>query len=149
MLELESYGLPFSRTEEGKIYQRAFGGQSLEFGKGGQAYRCACAADRTGHAMLHTLYGRSLAFDTTYVTNDNITKRLRGVRTLTPEWTFFLVGLEGTKNAIPRDVKHQLLAFQMLWFFLSSTVRIQKLTSFFFGRRQGKGGDKKTLQYEK
>jgi len=66
VLELESYGLPFSRTEEGKIYQRAFGGQSLKFGKGGQAYRCACAADRTGHAMLHTLYGRSLAFDTTY-----------------------------------------------------------------------------------
>lgn len=65
-IPLESYGLPFSRTEEGKIYQRAFGGQSLEFGKGGQAYRCACAADRTGHAMLHTLYGRSLAFDTTY-----------------------------------------------------------------------------------
>lgn len=66
VLELEEFGLPFSRTEEGKIYQRAFGGQSLEFGKGGQAHRCACAADRTGHAMLHTLYGRSLAFDTTY-----------------------------------------------------------------------------------
>jgi len=66
VLELESYGLPFSRTEEGKIYQRAFGGQSLDFGKGGQAYRCACAADRTGHAMLHTLYGRSLAFSTNY-----------------------------------------------------------------------------------
>jgi succinate dehydrogenase (ubiquinone) flavoprotein subunit len=66
VLELESYGMPFSRTEEGKIYQRAFGGQSQDFGKGGQAYRCACAADRTGHAMLHTLYGRSLAFDTTY-----------------------------------------------------------------------------------
>lgn len=66
VLELEDYGLPFSRTEEGKIYQRAFGGQSLEFGKGGQAYRCAAAADRTGHAMLHTLYGRSLAFDTSY-----------------------------------------------------------------------------------
>lgn len=64
--ELESFGMPFSRTEEGKIYQRAFGGQSLEFGQGGQAYRCACAADRTGHAMLHTLYGRSLAFDTAY-----------------------------------------------------------------------------------
>lgn len=64
--ELESFGLPFSRTEEGKIYQRAFGGQSLHFGKGGQAHRCAAAADRTGHAMLHTLYGRSLAFDTTY-----------------------------------------------------------------------------------
>jgi len=66
VLELESYGMPFSRTEDGKIYQRAFGGQSLKYGKGGQAYRCAAAADRTGHAMLHTLYGRSLAFDTTY-----------------------------------------------------------------------------------
>ncbi len=60
--ELENYGLPFSRTEDGKIYQRAFGGQSLEYGKGGQAYRTACAADRTGHAMLHTLYGNSLKF---------------------------------------------------------------------------------------
>lgn len=58
--------MPFSRTEDGKIYQRAFGGQSLNYGKGGQAYRCAAAADRTGHAMLHTLYGRSLAFNTTY-----------------------------------------------------------------------------------
>jgi succinate dehydrogenase (ubiquinone) flavoprotein subunit len=67
VLELESYGLPFSRTDDDKIYQRAFGGQSLDFGKGGQAYRCACAADRTGHALLHTLYGRSLAFDTTYM----------------------------------------------------------------------------------
>ena len=63
VLELESYGLPFSRTEEGKIYQRAFGGQSLHYGKGGQAYRTACAADRTGHAMLHTLYGNSLKYD--------------------------------------------------------------------------------------
>merc|ERR1712216_643974 len=62
VLELEHYGLPFSRTDEGKIYQRAFGGQSLDYGKGGQTYRCACAADRTGHAMLHTLYGRSLGF---------------------------------------------------------------------------------------
>jgi len=66
VLELESYGMPFSRTDTGKIYQRAFGGQSLKFGKGGQAFRCCAAADRTGHAMLHTLYGRSLAFDTTY-----------------------------------------------------------------------------------
>jgi len=63
ILELESFGLPFSRTPEGKIYQRAFGGQSLKFGKGGQAYRCAAAADRTGHAILHTLYGMSLKFD--------------------------------------------------------------------------------------
>jgi len=66
VLELESFGLPFSRTDKGEIYQRAFGGQSLNFGKGGQAYRCACAADRTGHALLHTLYGRSLAFNTDY-----------------------------------------------------------------------------------
>lgn len=63
VLELESFGLPFSRTEEGKIYQRAFGGQSLQFGKGGQAYRCAAAADRTGHAILHTLYGMALKHD--------------------------------------------------------------------------------------
>eukprot|EP01117_Protostelium_nocturnum_P000113 TRINITY_DN10197_c0_g1_i1.p1 TRINITY_DN10197_c0_g1~~TRINITY_DN10197_c0_g1_i1.p1 ORF type:complete len:645 (-),score=174.90 TRINITY_DN10197_c0_g1_i1:66-2000(-) len=60
VIELEHYGVPFSRTEEGKIYQRAFGGQSLDFGKGGQAYRCAAAADRTGHALLHTLYGQAL-----------------------------------------------------------------------------------------
>eukprot|EP00967_Tisochrysis_lutea_P113116 scaffold179324_cov33-Tisochrysis_lutea.AAC.4 len=58
VIELEHYGVPFSRTDEGKIYQRAFGGQSLEFGKGGQAYRCACVSDRTGHAILHTLYGQ-------------------------------------------------------------------------------------------
>jgi len=63
IIELESFGLPFSRTNEGKIYQRAFGGQSLKFGKGGQAYRCAAAADRTGHAILHTLYGMSLKND--------------------------------------------------------------------------------------
>eukprot|EP00456_Euglypha_rotunda_P027896 TRINITY_DN2222_c0_g1_i8.p1 TRINITY_DN2222_c0_g1~~TRINITY_DN2222_c0_g1_i8.p1 ORF type:complete len:535 (+),score=70.39 TRINITY_DN2222_c0_g1_i8:260-1864(+) len=66
VLELESYGLPFSRTEDGKIYQRAFGGQSLDFGKNPHAYRTACAADRTGHAMLHTLYGQSLKHDTKF-----------------------------------------------------------------------------------
>jgi succinate dehydrogenase (ubiquinone) flavoprotein subunit len=66
VIELEHYGLPFSRTKEGKIYQRAFGGQSLNFGKGGQAYRCAAAADRTGHAMLHTLYGQSLRHNTQF-----------------------------------------------------------------------------------
>ena len=63
VIELENYGLPFSRTDDGKIYQRAFGGQSLDYGKGGQAYRCACAADRTGHAMLHTLYGMAMKHD--------------------------------------------------------------------------------------
>ncbi|CDH57827.1 succinate dehydrogenase [Lichtheimia corymbifera JMRC:FSU:9682] len=66
VVELENYGVPFSRTEEGKIYQRAFGGQSLKFGKGGQAYRCAAVADRTGHAILHTLYGQSLRHNTNY-----------------------------------------------------------------------------------
>ncbi|KAI8994370.1 FAD binding domain-containing protein [Gaertneriomyces semiglobifer] len=66
VIELEHYGVPFSRTEEGKIYQRAFGGQSLKFGKGGQAHRCAAVADRTGHAILHSLYGQSLRYDTSY-----------------------------------------------------------------------------------
>ncbi|KAL2352147.1 FAD binding domain-containing protein [Cryomyces antarcticus] len=64
--ELENYGMAFSRTEDGRIYQRALGGQSLKYGKGGQAYRTACAADRTGHAMLHTLYGQSLKHDTNF-----------------------------------------------------------------------------------
>ncbi|KAK5119638.1 succinate dehydrogenase flavoprotein subunit [Meristemomyces frigidus] len=64
--ELENYGMPFSRTEDGRIYQRALGGQSLEYGKGGQAYRCCAAADRTGHAMLHTLYGQSLKHNTNF-----------------------------------------------------------------------------------
>ncbi|KAJ1914439.1 succinate dehydrogenase flavoprotein subunit [Mycoemilia scoparia] len=66
VIELEHFGLPFSRTPEGKIYQRPFGGQSLEYGKGGQARRTCCAADRTGHAMLHTMYGNSLKYDTSY-----------------------------------------------------------------------------------
>ncbi|PCD40772.1 hypothetical protein FGRA07_02043 [Fusarium graminearum] len=66
IIELENYGCPFSRTEDGKIYQRAFGGQSKEYGKGGQAYRCCAAADRTGHALLHTLYGQSLRHKTNY-----------------------------------------------------------------------------------
>ncbi|KNC83912.1 succinate dehydrogenase [ubiquinone] flavoprotein subunit, mitochondrial [Sphaeroforma arctica JP610] len=64
--ELEHYGCPFSRTESGHIYQRPFGGQSLEYGKGGQAQRCCAVADRTGHAILHTLYGQSLRHDTNY-----------------------------------------------------------------------------------
>lgn len=66
VFELEQMGMPFSRTSEGKIYQRAIGGQSLEFGKGGQAYRTCCAADRTGHAMLHTLYGQSIKHECKY-----------------------------------------------------------------------------------
>jgi succinate dehydrogenase / fumarate reductase flavoprotein subunit len=57
--ELEHYGVPFSRTPEGKIYQRAFGGQSVNFGKG-QAYRTCAAADRTGHVILHTLFQQAL-----------------------------------------------------------------------------------------
>ncbi|KAL0274945.1 UNVERIFIED_CONTAM: hypothetical protein PYX00_002957 [Menopon gallinae] len=66
VVELENYGMPFSRTPEGKIYQRAFGGQSLNFGKGGQAHRCCCVADRTGHSLLHTLYGQSLRYNCNY-----------------------------------------------------------------------------------
>lgn len=63
VIELENYGMPFSRTQDGKIYQRAFGGQSYNFGKGGQAHRCCCVADRTGHSLLHTLYGQSCRYD--------------------------------------------------------------------------------------
>ncbi|KAH8321625.1 hypothetical protein KR074_010531 [Drosophila pseudoananassae] len=66
VIELENYGMPFSRTQDGKIYQRAFGGQSLKFGKGGQAHRCCAVADRTGHSLLHTLYGQSLSYDCNY-----------------------------------------------------------------------------------
>ncbi len=60
VFELEHMGLPFSRTENGRIYQRPFGGQSREYGKGGQAARTCAAADRTGHALLHTLYQNNL-----------------------------------------------------------------------------------------
>lgn len=66
VVELENYGMPFSRTNDGKIYQRAFGGQSYNFGKGGQAHRCCCVADRTGHSLLHTLYGQSLRYNCEY-----------------------------------------------------------------------------------
>ncbi|CAH8646490.1 unnamed protein product [Schistosoma mattheei] len=66
VIELENYGVPFSRLENGKIYQRAFGGQSIDYGRGGQAHRCCAVADRTGHSLLHTLYGRSLRYDATY-----------------------------------------------------------------------------------
>lgn len=60
VFELEHMGLPFSRTEEGRIYQRPFGGQSKNYGEGGQAARTCAAADRTGHALLHTLYQQNL-----------------------------------------------------------------------------------------
>jgi succinate dehydrogenase / fumarate reductase flavoprotein subunit len=57
--ELEHWGVPFSRTEDGKIYQRPFGGMTIDYGKS-QAQRTCAAADRTGHAMLHTMYGQAL-----------------------------------------------------------------------------------------
>ncbi len=60
--ELEHYGVPFSRTQDGRIYQRPFGGMTTEFGEGPPAQRTCAAADRTGHAMLHTLYGQSLRY---------------------------------------------------------------------------------------
>jgi succinate dehydrogenase flavoprotein subunit len=59
VIELEHYGVPFSRTQDGKIYQRAFGGQSTDYGKS-QAYRTCAAADRTGHAMLHTMFQQAI-----------------------------------------------------------------------------------------
>ena len=60
--ELDHYGVPFSRTEDGKIYQRPFGGHYTEYGEGPPVQRTCAAADRTGHAMLHTLYGQSLRY---------------------------------------------------------------------------------------
>ena len=60
IIELEHYGVPFSRTKEGKIYQRPFGGMTTKYGEGGPAQRTCAAADRTGHAILHTLYQQSL-----------------------------------------------------------------------------------------
>jgi succinate dehydrogenase / fumarate reductase, flavoprotein subunit len=63
IIELEHYGVPFSRTEEGKIYQRPFGGMTTKYGKGPPAQRTCAAADRTGHAILHTLYQQSLKHD--------------------------------------------------------------------------------------
>jgi len=64
--ELEHWGVPFSRTEDGRIYQRAFGGMTKDFGKGGPVQRTCAAADRTGHAMLHTLYGQSVKHSTDF-----------------------------------------------------------------------------------
>ncbi len=63
VIELEHYGVPFSRTEDGKIYQRPFGGMTTKFGEGPPAQRTCAAADRTGHAILHTLYQQSLKHD--------------------------------------------------------------------------------------
>ncbi|MDG2518188.1 succinate dehydrogenase / fumarate reductase flavoprotein subunit [Lysobacter sp. OAE881] len=63
IIELEHYGVPFSRTDDGKIYQRPFGGMTTRYGEGPPAQRTCAAADRTGHAILHTLYQQSLAHD--------------------------------------------------------------------------------------
>jgi succinate dehydrogenase / fumarate reductase flavoprotein subunit len=60
VIELEHYGVPFSRTQDGKIYQRPFGGMTTHYGEGGAAQRTCAAADRTGHAILHTLYQQAL-----------------------------------------------------------------------------------------
>ena len=67
VFELEHMGLPFSRFDNGRIYQRPFGGQSKDFGKGGQAARTCAAADRTGHALLHTLYQNNLKNNTVFL----------------------------------------------------------------------------------
>jgi len=67
VFELEHMGLPFSRTPSGRIYQRPFGGQSKNFGEGGQAARTCAAADRTGHALLHTLYQANVKANTVFL----------------------------------------------------------------------------------
>ncbi len=67
VFEMEHLGLPFSRTEEGRIYQRPFGGQSKDYGRGGQAARTCAAADRTGHALLHTLFQANLKSRTAFL----------------------------------------------------------------------------------
>ena len=64
--ELEHWGVPFSRTTDGKIYQRPFGGMTTDYGKGPPAQRTCAAADRTGHAILHTLYGQALRNSTEF-----------------------------------------------------------------------------------
>lgn len=66
IIELEHYGVPFSRTQEGKIYQRPFGGMTTHYGEGKAAQRTCAAADRTGHAILHTLYQQCLKFNTEF-----------------------------------------------------------------------------------
>lgn len=86
VIELERYGVPFSRTENGKIYQRPFGGMTTQFGEGPAAQRTCAAADRTGHAILHTLYQQCLRLNASFfieyfvislIMDDN--KRCRGV----------------------------------------------------------------------
>ena len=89
--ELEHFGMPFSRTDDGRIYQRPFGGMTTQFGEGPPAQRTCAAADRTGHAMLHTLYGQSLRhsaeFFIEYFTLDLIMENgaCRGVMALSLE----------------------------------------------------------------
>ncbi len=82
VIELETYGLPFSRNAAGKIYQRPFGGMTTKFGDGPPAIRTCAAADRTGHAMLHTLYQQSLKakaeFFVEYVALDLLTQSSGG-----------------------------------------------------------------------
>jgi len=67
VFELEHMGMPFSRNDDGRIYQRPFGGQSRDYGKGGQAARTCAAADRTGHALLHTLFQANLKNNTQFL----------------------------------------------------------------------------------
>jgi succinate dehydrogenase / fumarate reductase flavoprotein subunit len=80
VIELEHMGVPFSRTEDGRIFQRPFGGMTTEFGEGEQVARTCAAADRTGHAILHTLYQQSLRHDAEffieYVALDLIMERM-------------------------------------------------------------------------
>lgn len=78
IIELEHFGVPFSRTKDGKIYQRPFGGMTKEFGEGGAAQRTCAAADRTGHAILHTLYQQCLKHDAKFFIEYFVTDLIKG-----------------------------------------------------------------------
>lgn len=78
VIELEHFGVPFSRTNEGKIYQRPFGGMTKNMGDGGPAQRTCAAADRTGHAILHTLYQQCLKHDAQFFIEYFVTDLIRG-----------------------------------------------------------------------
>ena len=100
-----NWGVPFSRTEEGKIYQRPFGGMTRNFGEAPVQRTCA-AADRTGHAMLHTLYGNSLKYDVDFLPSAQHTIKMGLVGTyhsFTPSATV----IEGNVQDMPFVQHHQ------------------------------------------
>ena len=108
VIELEHYGVPFSRTDDGRIYQRPFGGMTTHYGKG-TAQRTCAAADRTGHAMLHTLYQQSLnheaEFFIEYFAIDLIMENGAAAASSPSTWrTARCIGSADTRRSSPRAV---------------------------------------------